>query len=119
VPEVLDEFMRQIALPRRAGAALVRTLEQRVGATMESFDVASFAHAVKIPVLVVHDTSDAEVPYTEGTRLAELLGARLVTTNGLGHRRILFAPEAVRAVVEFIEEGQIMKVEQRVMREDA
>ena len=119
VPEILDEFMRQIALPQRAGAALVRTLEQRVGATMESFDVASFAHAVRIPVLVVHDTTDAEVPYAEGARLAELLGARLVTTSGLGHRRVLFAPEVVGAVVEFIEEGHVMRVEHGAMREDA
>jgi len=119
VPEILDEFMRQIALPQRAGAALVRTLEQRVGATMESFDVASFAHMVKIPVLVVHDTGDAEVPYTEGVRLSELLGARLVTTNGLGHRRVLFAAEVVGAIMEFIEERQVMRVEHSALREDA
>lgn len=119
VPEVLDEYMRLIGLPRRAGAALVRTLEQRVGAKMESFDVASFARAVTIPVLVVHDTGDAEVPYSEGARLSALLGARLVTTTGLGHRRILFAPEVVGAIVEFIEEGGVMRVEHGALREDA
>jgi pimeloyl-ACP methyl ester carboxylesterase len=116
VPQILEEFMRQIGLPRRAIGALVRNLERRVGATMESFDVASFAHAVKIPVLVVHDTGDVEVPYTEGVRLSELLGARLLSTKGLGHRRVLFAPEVIEAIVEFIEEGRLAHVEQRTAR---
>jgi hypothetical protein len=57
-------------------------------------------------VLVVHDTDDREVPYADGRRLAEVFGARLITTNGLGHRRILYAPEVIDAVVEFIEEGR-------------
>jgi pimeloyl-ACP methyl ester carboxylesterase len=119
VPEILEEFMRQIGLPRGATGALVRNLERRVGATMESFDVASFAPAVEVPVLVVHDTGDMEVPYSEGVRLSELLGARLLTTNGLGHRRVLFAPETVEAMVEFIEEGHVMTVRHDTAREGA
>ena len=59
-----------------------------------------------MPVLVVHDTDDREVPYADGERLAGVFGARLLTTNGLGHRRILYAPEVLAAVVEFIEEGR-------------
>jgi len=35
-----------------------------------------------------------------------VFGARLITTNGLGHRRILYAPEVIDAVVEFIEAGR-------------
>jgi hypothetical protein len=45
------------------------------------------------------------VSYEHGPRLAELLGAQLLTTTGLGHRRILFAPEIVSAIVEFIDEA--------------
>jgi pimeloyl-ACP methyl ester carboxylesterase len=73
---------------------------------METFAVESFAPWVRIPVLIVHDTDDREVPYADGPRLSQLLGARLLTTNGLGHRRILYAPEVVSAIVEFIEEGR-------------
>ena len=103
VPEILREFQQVVGLPDRARPALVRALERRVGATMDSFDVASFASRVAATVLVVHDTEDAEVPYADGLRLAELLDARLVTTQGLGHRRILFASAVVSAIVEFVE----------------
>ncbi|HEV7991728.1 MAG TPA: alpha/beta fold hydrolase [Gemmatimonadaceae bacterium] len=119
VPEVLDDFVRLIQLPRRAVPAMVAALEARVHAPMSSFDVSSFASAVKIPVLIVHDTDDKEVSYEHGPRLADLLGARLLTTNGLGHRRILFAPEVVTAIVEFVGEGRAVRASVRSALESA
>jgi pimeloyl-ACP methyl ester carboxylesterase len=106
VPQVLRDFQRLVGLPERAFPAMVRALERRVSAPMSSFDVASFAPRVRVPVLVVHDVEDEEVPYADATRLGDLLGARLLRTQGLGHRRILFAPEVVSAIVEFIEAGR-------------
>ena len=106
VPEVLRDFLRLVRLPERALPSMVAALEARVGAPMASFEVEAFAPTVHVPVLVVHDTDDREVPYADGLRLAKVFGARLLTTKGLGHRRILFAPEVVAEVVEFIEEGR-------------
>lgn len=106
VPEILDDFVRLVGLSPRAQSSMVRALEQRVGAGMESFDITAFAGAVRVPVLVAHDTDDREVSYAHAVRLADALGARLLTTSGLGHRRVLFAPEVVSAVVEFVVEGR-------------
>lgn len=106
VPEALRDFLRLIHLPERALPSMIRALEERVHAPMASFEVESFAPHIHVPVLVVHDTDDREVPYADGPRLAGLLGAKLLTTNGLGHRRILYAPEVVAAIVEFIEDGR-------------
>jgi pimeloyl-ACP methyl ester carboxylesterase len=106
VPEVLRDFLRLIRLPERALPSMIAALEARVRAPMSSFEVEAFAPTVHVPVLVVHDTDDREVPYADGQRLADVFGARLLTTSGLGHRRILYAPEVVAAVVEFIEGGR-------------
>jgi pimeloyl-ACP methyl ester carboxylesterase len=106
VPEVLRDFLHLVRLPERALPSMIRSLEVRVKAPMESFEVEAFAPHVTMPVLVVHDTDDLEVPYADGPRLAELLGGRLLTTNGLGHRRILYTPDVVTSIVEFIEEGR-------------
>jgi pimeloyl-ACP methyl ester carboxylesterase len=102
VPEVLREFQELIALPPRAMPHMVRNLERRGGQPIESFDVATFVGHIDAPLLIVHDTDDVEVPYVNGPRLSELLGARLLTTSGHGHRRILFAPDVVTSVVEFV-----------------
>jgi pimeloyl-ACP methyl ester carboxylesterase len=113
VPEVLREFQELIALPPRAMTPMVRALEQRGGAPMESFDVETFVGRIDASLLVVHDTDDAEVPYVNGMRLSELFDAPLMTTSGLGHRRILFAPDVVTAVVEFVATADLRNSDRR------
>jgi len=103
---VLRDFLRLIRLPELALPAMIAALEARVHAPMASFEVEALAPNVHAPVFVVHDTDDREVPYADAPRLAAAFGARLLTTTGLGHRRILYAPEVVAAIVEFIEEGR-------------
>jgi pimeloyl-ACP methyl ester carboxylesterase len=48
------------------------------------------------PTMVVHDRLDKEVPYDEGAKLGTTWpSAELVTTEGLGHQRILRDPEVI------------------------
>ncbi len=51
----------------------------------------------------VYDLNDLDVPYQNGVRLVQgWPGAELMTTSGLGHRKILRAPEVVKRAVEFL-----------------
>ena len=53
--------------------------------------------------LIVHDRHDHEIPWDEGHGVSRSLPhAHLVTTNGLGHRRILRDPRAVDAATDFL-----------------
>ena len=53
-------------------------------------------------LLVVHDDGDRDVAPIHGRRLvATWPGAQLITTTGLGHRRILRDPDVVAAAVAF------------------
>ena len=61
---------------------------------------------VKEPILLVHDRSDTEIPFSH----AELLhgasnGAQLLATDGLGHRRILRDPLVIEQAVQFVSTG--------------
>jgi hypothetical protein len=52
---------------------------------------------------VFHDRDDAEVPWSDGAAIAGAWpGARLVTTDGLGHRRILRDERVVSQAVAFV-----------------
>jgi pimeloyl-ACP methyl ester carboxylesterase len=54
-------------------------------------------------LLVVHDRRDRETPYPDAVDLAESWpGAVLLSTSGLGHRRVLTDPDVVRAVTDFV-----------------
>lgn len=66
-------------------------------------DCVPLARRLDVPLLVVHDQADTDVPIAEGERLvAAWPGARLVRTEGLGHRRIIRDPDVVAQVVEAI-----------------
>ena len=53
--------------------------------------------------LIVHDRHDHEIPWDEGHGLSQSLAhAHLVTTEDLGHRRILRDPRVVNAATDFI-----------------
>jgi len=52
---------------------------------------------------VIHDHQDSFVPWAQGAALARAWpGARLLSTVGLGHGRILENDAVVRAAAEFI-----------------
>jgi pimeloyl-ACP methyl ester carboxylesterase len=94
-----------LGLPGPVAAEARRILEERVGTGFAALGVAQVAPRVPIPVLVVHDADDAEVPWASGDEIARALsGARLETTHGLGHRRILRDPGVVARAVSFLEE---------------
>jgi pimeloyl-ACP methyl ester carboxylesterase len=96
-------FAEALGLSPRVRALLQERVERRVGMPWSAFDVTRLAPSLAVPLLVVHDRDDAEVPWQHGDAIARAWpGATLLTTDALGHRRILRAPEVVRAVVEFV-----------------
>ena len=99
-------FSRALGLSEAVAAEARRRLERRVGANFGELNVSSFASRITAPVLVVHDRDDDEVPWSAGEENASLLpGGRLVTTHGLGHRRILRDEDVIEQAVRFLEEG--------------
>jgi pimeloyl-ACP methyl ester carboxylesterase len=74
------------------------------GAGAEAPDLAAGTRPGQLPpLLVIHDRNDREVGYPNGQALAEAWpDARLLTTEGLGHRRILADPAVIDATVSFV-----------------
>jgi hypothetical protein len=58
---------------------------------------------MRMPLLVIHDRDDAEVPWQDGAMIAQAWPrATLSTTSGLGHRRIVRDAEVIREAVGFL-----------------
>ncbi|MFH2008222.1 MAG: alpha/beta fold hydrolase [bacterium] len=63
------------------------------------------ARSMEAPMLVIHDEDDTEVDWERARAIADAAPlAELVTTHGLGHRRILRDADVVRRVVDFIDD---------------
>jgi pimeloyl-ACP methyl ester carboxylesterase len=100
---VLRHFSQEIGLPPRGERKLFALVASRVGAPIEEGNLVRLAPAMKTPLLVIHDPQDKEVPFSDAEALvAAWPGAQLWAARGLGHRRVLRAPETMRRVVAFL-----------------
>jgi pimeloyl-ACP methyl ester carboxylesterase len=80
--------------------------ERRLGLRWRELAVPSFAGGLDVPLLILHDRDDAEVPLRDGAAIAAAWpGARLVETTGLGHYRILRSPEVTAQAAAFLAVG--------------
>lgn len=96
-------FARQVGLSERLCQSMVRNFETMLGIRMDDLQAHRNAPAIGCPALVVHDVADVEVPWAEGERWARYWPrARMISTAGLGHRRIMDDPAVIEAAVAFL-----------------
>jgi pimeloyl-ACP methyl ester carboxylesterase len=99
----LHRFALAVGLSKRGTAAFIAAVEARVGRPASDFDVRQIADKVDLPLLLIHDQNDRQVPVAEAARAAHVLpDAELMVTRGLGHNRLLADPTVVRAIVDFV-----------------
>lgn len=104
LPRFLDEFGAALGFGPRTRRHLDARARRRVGLRVPEFDIERLADdPSSLPLLVVHDRRDRETPFADAADLAgSWPGARLLSTTGLGHRRVLTDPDVVRAVTDFV-----------------
>lgn len=96
-------FARWHWMPEAIRRAMQSAIEERYGVLWDNLEVAHLAPRVQTPALVIHDRDDRHVPWTQGAHIASLWpGARLMSTDGLGHGRILHDDMVTRAAADFI-----------------
>lgn len=104
VREHTHNFARLLGITPAIREAMRRRVERRYGLPFAEIDRIEELAQLHLPALFVHDRGDTEVPYEHGVRLsATVPAAQLITTYGLGHRRLLREPSVVRAIVDFVD----------------
>lgn len=100
---LFDQFQAALGFGPRVRAAFDRAVDEFVGVPVAEFDARVQAgHVEARPTLVITDRGDRQTPYADVVDFAETIGAPLVATEGLGHRKVLRDPAVVQRVVEFI-----------------
>ncbi len=127
INDAVTQFLDVLGLSPEARTYLRDELAAANLATADELDGPVLAPQQTAPLLVVHDRDDREVPYAEGVAAAAIWpGARLVTTTGLGHHRILADEDVVTALADFAVGGapgpslldETMRVERELANPD-
>jgi pimeloyl-ACP methyl ester carboxylesterase len=97
-------FARWHWIPEPVRGAMQAAIEERYGVRWEELELPRVAPRLSAAqALVIHDRDDRLMPWTHGAAVARLWpGARLLSTDGLGHHRILRDEGVTRAAADFI-----------------
>lgn len=103
VKDIIDEFIAKIKLKKSTGLLLSKHFENKYNQTMDSFSAYLSAMKVAIPVLVVHDEEDLDVPVSAAIHIHKYLkDGTLMITKKLGHRKILGDDKVIAKTIDFI-----------------
>lgn len=96
-------FARSIGLGRALADRMMAGFHARLGIAFDEQQAQRNVPQIARPALIVHDLADPVVPWEEGERYARLWrGARLLSTQGLGHSRVLGEPTVIDAALRFL-----------------
>ena len=98
-----ERFMRYMRLGEHLRERFFGWHERTTGVNVHDLEVRRHLPALGLPCLIIHDLDDREVPWGDGELYARHWhNARLLTTQGLGHHRVLDAPDVIEAVLGFV-----------------
>lgn len=99
----LQRFVSHLGLSQTLPQRMQALLEQQTGIPMRDCRAEAATPHIRVPTLVIHDLADADVAWGEGERYAlQIPGARMLTVSGLGHHRVVDAPEVLEAGLGFL-----------------
>ena len=104
-PAWVAAFARQLALTTDVVDRVRARSERRLRVRWSDLNVCDLARALPAPpaLLIVHDEADETVRWQDGSAIASAWpNARLVTTQGLGHRGVTSDRAVVRQALNFV-----------------
>ena len=103
----IQRFARYLHIPEAVRAQMQRAIEFDEGVRMAEMRATTVAPLIGTPALLVHDQLDREVSADCALEYAaHWRGARLMSTRGLGHVRILRDAGVIAEIIRFIGAGR-------------
>ena len=103
VQDIIDDFIKKLQLQPKIGMLLKNYFEKKNNTTMDSFSSYQVAKEVKMPVLIIHDENDDEIPVNAAFNIQKhLQHGKIVITKGLGHRKILGNKAVIESIKQYL-----------------
>lgn len=103
VNDIIKHFVWNLQLKSQIASLVRNSFEEKYKMDMESYSAYVAAQSVSIPVLIIHDKNDDDVPYTASENIhRHLQNSELFLTENLGHRKILGDEKVISKIQNFI-----------------
>lgn len=103
IQDILDDFVAKLKLNPKIALLLKQHFEKKFGESMENYSAHFAAQEVKIPVLIIHDQNDHDVPVKAAYNIQKHLEhGELIITEHLGHRKILGNETVINNITTFL-----------------
>ena len=103
IKDILLRFLKRIHFRSSQQIHFFRALEKKAGRTLQSLEPMQVLKNFSEPLLLIHDQDDRAIPYSEFEMLkSHFPQFKYLTTQGLGHRRILKDQAVIQNIIEFL-----------------
>lgn len=105
IEKITYRFVDRLGLSPKTAEVLYNKMAAKFGDDPEKMSSSVNAKHVQIPVMLIHDEDDVDVPLCCANHVVENANNVIfIKTKGLGHRKVLQDEKIVRKIVEFIDE---------------
>ena len=102
IRDIMIDFTHKLGMNIAIGELMIKMFEKKFGETINNYSAYIAAKDVHIPVLVLHDENDTDVPVSAAHHICKHLpNGQLIITHGLGHRKILGDKAVIKNITDF------------------
>lgn len=103
IQDIIDDFILKMKLKSEIAQMMKSYFEKKNGIAMESYAASYAARYVQIPILIIHDENDLEIPVKAAHNIhRNLKNSEILITKNLGHRKILGDKKIIDHFINFI-----------------
>src|SRR5690554_2430029 len=101
--DITDDFLVSIGMNKKIAPLLIQCFENKYNDKMSHYDVDLHAQNVTVPILIIHDKDDKDVPVKSAESIhKKLINSQLIITKGLGHRKVLGDEKVIESIRDFV-----------------
>lgn len=103
ITNIIKDFLKSIGLKEKIAPKLKTEFEKIYKLSINDYTVHEQVKKVDIPLFIIHDKNDLDVPYTASETIHEnAKNSKLLLTEKLGHRKILGDANVISQIKDFI-----------------
>ena len=106
ISDIILNFSKNLNLKKKSAQLIQSRLEKKWKIKVDDSSSSTVAKKINIPVLVIHDKTDGDVPVKCAYEIRKNLNKGcLLITNALGHTKILRNEEVIKKSINFIKQN--------------